>query len=102
MAKGSLYLSGGGGGKGGRRSSLAQGIEECQVVILFLSKEYINKVCENNKKDNVVFEYTMTMNWKAGDGADDKNMFIPVIMESFKTDSGFMFPDDPKVYASPY
>ena len=81
---------------------MAQGIEECQVVILFLSKEYINKVCENNKKDNVVFEYTMTMNWKAGDGADDKNMFIPVIMESFKTDSGFMFPDDPKVYASPY
>ncbi len=65
-AKGSLYLSGGGGGKGGRRSSLAQGIEECQVVILFLSKEYINKVCENNKKDNVVLEYTMTMNWKAG------------------------------------
>ena len=78
------------------RSSMAQGIEECQVVLLFLSKEYINKVCENNKKDNVVFEYTMTMNWKAGDGADDKNMFIPVIMESFKTDSGFMFPDDPK------
>jgi hypothetical protein len=45
---------------------MAQGIEECQVVILFLSKEYINKVCENNKKDNVVLEYTMTMNWKAG------------------------------------
>ena len=60
-AKGSLYLSGGGGGKGGRRSSLAQGIEECQVVILFLSTEYTNKVCENNKKDNVVLEYTMTM-----------------------------------------
>ena len=77
---------------------MAQGIEECQVVLLFLSKEYINKVCENKKKDNVVFEYTMTMNLKAGDGADDKNMFIPVIMESFKTDRGFMFPDDPKAW----
>ena len=77
------------------RSSMF-GIEECLVVLIFLSKEYMNKVCENHKKDNCVYEYTMTMNWKAGDGADDKNMFIPVIMESFKTDSGFMFPDDPK------
>jgi hypothetical protein len=84
------------------RDSMAQGIDECLVVLMFLSKEYMNKVRENRLTDNVVFEYNMTINWKTRVEADNQNMFIPVIMESFETDSGFMFPDDPRVYASPY
>jgi len=78
------------------RSSMAQGIEECKVVVLFLSKEYIKKVCDAKKSDNVVFEYALTMNQKAGRGGGDDDMFVPVIMESFRTDSGFLFPDEPR------
>lgn len=75
------------------KSSMAQGIEECMVVLIFLSKAYIKKVVENRNHDNVAFEYRHTMNQKGG---DDPAMFLPIVMENYVTEKGCKFPDDPR------
>jgi len=77
------------------KSSMAQGIEECMVVLIFLSKAYIKKVVENRNHDNVAFEYRHTMNQKGGDDHGPA-MFVPIVMETYVTEKGCKFPDDPR------
>jgi len=75
------------------KTSMAQGIEESKAVLIFLSKAYMQKVAADKLQDNVVFEYKHTMNQKGADG-----MFVPVVMETFSTDKGAIFPDDTRAW----
>ena len=75
------------------KTSMAQGVEECMVVLIFLSKAYMNKVVANSNHDNVCFEYRHTMNMKGG---NEPPMFLPIVLENYTTDKGLKFPDDPR------